>query len=293
MLIVVAGSSGLIGRALVTELREAGHEVRKLVRRAPAADDELDWDPTSGSIASGTFDGVDAVINLCGAPVQGKWTTELKRRMRDSRIEPARTLAGAVAEQGVPVLLCASSVSFYGNTGAAVADETSGSGAGFLAQMVIDWEAATKAAQDAGSRVALLRTGLVLTPDTGLIGVLRPMIRLGVGGRFGDGRQYIAWISMADEVAAIRYVLENPGLSGPVNLCAPEPVTNAEFTKAVGRALGRPAFLSMPKAVVRFALGEAADELALISLRVVPQVLSDAGFKFRHTELDDALADIL
>ncbi|TDD17250.1 TIGR01777 family oxidoreductase [Nonomuraea diastatica] len=293
MLTLVAGSSGLIGRALVPELRAAGHDVRRLVRREPAADDEIGWDPPSGSIASGAFDGVDAVINLCGAPVQGKWTAEQKQRMRDSRIEPARTLAEAVAEHGVPTLINASSVSFYGNVGDTAADESSGPGGGFLAQMVIDWETATKAAQDAGGRVALLRTGLVLTPDTGLIGVLRPMVRLGLGGRFGDGRQYIAWISVDDEVAAMRFVLEHPDLSGPINLCAPEPVTNAAFTRTVGRALGRPAFLPMPKAVVRFALGEAADELALNSLRVVPQVLNDAGFTFRHTELDHALADIL
>ncbi|MEU8205187.1 TIGR01777 family oxidoreductase [Streptosporangium sp. NPDC049046] len=293
MLIVVAGSTGLIGRAIVSELREAGHKVRRLVRREPAAQDEHRWDPPSGTIPRDAFDGVDAVINLCGSSVQGRWNAERKRRIRASRIEPARTLAEAVAEYGIPTLLNASSLSFYGNTGDDVADETSGLGRGFLAEMVVDWEAATTVARDAGSRVVLLRTGLVLSSDGGLLSLLRPPIRLGVGGRLGDGRQYVAWISLPDEVAAIRFLLENPDISGPVNLCAPEPVTNGEFTKALGRALHRPVYLPVPKAVVRAVLGESADELALISLRAVPRVLCEAGFTFRHVDFDAALADVL
>ncbi|GAA3413561.1 TIGR01777 family oxidoreductase [Streptosporangium vulgare] len=291
MLIVVAGSTGLIGRTVVSELREAGHEVRRLVRRGPAAEDEHEWDPSSGTIAREAFDdGVDAVINLCGASFQGRWNAARKRYIRASRIEPARTLAEAVAKHGVPTLLNASSLSFYGDTGDVVTDETAGEGPGFLAEMVVDWEAATTVARDAGSRVVLLRTGLVLSPDGGL---LRPPIQFGLGGRLGDGRQYVAWISLPDEIAAIRFLLDNPDVSGPVNLCAPEPVTNDEFTKALGRALRRPVLLPVPKAVVRAVLGEAADELALISLRVVPRVLRDAGFTFRHADFGTALADVL
>ncbi|MGJ6968332.1 TIGR01777 family oxidoreductase [Streptosporangium sp. G11] len=293
MLIVVAGSTGLIGRTVVSELREAGHEVRRLVRREPAAEDEHEWDPPSGTIARDAFAGVDAVINLCGSSFQGRWNAARKRHIRASRIEPARTLAEAVAEHGVPTLLNASSLSFYGNTRDDVVDETSGQGPGFLAEMVVDWEAATAVARDAGSRVVLMRTGLVLSPDGGLLSLLRPPIRLGLGGRLGDGRQYVAWISLPDEVAAIRFLLDDPDVSGPVNLCAPEPVTNAEFTRVLGRALRRPAFLHVPKTVVRALLGEAADELALISLRAVPRVLRDAGFTFRHTDFGTALADVL
>jgi len=293
MLILIAGSTGLIGSAVVSELRGAGHEVRRLVRREPVADDEREWDPPSGKIADGAFEGVGAVVNLCGASVQGRWTPAHKRRIRDSRIAPAGVLAAAVAEHGVPTLLNASSLSFYGDTGTDVVDEDSGEGRGFLAEMVIDWEAATAVARDSGTRVVLLRTGLVLSPDAGLLSQLKPMIRLGLGGRLGDGEQYVAWISVPDEVAAIRFLVENPEVSGPVNLCAPEPVTNDEFTRALGRALNRPVLLSVPKSVVRFALGEAADELALISLRVVPTVLRDAGFEFRHADFAAAVAEVL
>ena len=278
---------------MVSELRGAGHEVRRLVRREPVADDEREWDPPSGRIASGAFDGVGAVVNLCGASVQGRWSPAHKRRIRDSRIAPAGVLAAAVVEHGVPVLLNASSLSYYGDTGAEAVDEDSTEGEGFLAEMVIDWEAATAVASGAGARVVLLRTGLVLSPDGGLLSQLKPLVRLGLGGRLGDGEQFVAWISVPDEVAAIRFLLENPDVSGPVNLCAPEPVTNDEFTRALGRALNRPVLLSVPKSVVRFALGEAADELALISLRVVPGVLRDAGFEFRHVDFSTALAEVL
>jgi uncharacterized protein (TIGR01777 family) len=291
MLILVAGSSGLIGSAVVSDLREAGHEVRRLVRRAPAAADEREWDPSSGALDPAALDGVHAVVNLCGASVQGRWTEEHKRRIRDSRIQPARVLAEAVAEHGVPTLLNASSLSYYGNTGDVAVDETAGDGEGFLARMVVDWEAATEPARAAGARVVLMRTGLVLSPDGGLLSQLRPLVRLGLGGRLGDGGQYVAWISVADEIAAIRFLLEKPDVAGPVNLCAPDPVTNAEFTRELGRALNRPVFLSVPRPLVRFAFGEAAEELALISLRAVPKALTEAGFRFQHTDFGAALRE--
>ncbi|NRQ40085.1 TIGR01777 family protein [Nonomuraea sp. NN258] len=293
MLIVVAGSTGLIGRALVSELRAAGHKVRRLVRREPAAEDEYFWDPPSGIMAEDVFDGVEAVVNLCGSSVQGRWNAARKRQIRDSRIEPARLLAGAVAKYGVPTLLNASSVSFYGDTGDAPADEDSGRGEGFLAQMVVDWEAATSAASDAGSRVALLRTGLVLAPDCGLLSTLRPMVRFGLGGRLGDGGQYVAWISLTDQVAAIRFLLDHGEVGGPVNLVAPGPVTNAELTEALGRAMDRRVVLTVPEPVVRLVLGESADELALISLRITPRVLGESGYAFRHTDFAAALAEAL
>ncbi|GAA3867675.1 TIGR01777 family oxidoreductase [Saccharothrix violaceirubra] len=293
MLVLVAGSSGLIGNAVVADLRDAGHEVRRLVRRPAEADDEREWDPPGDVVAADALTGVDAVVNLCGSAIRGRWNAKDKRTVRDSRIHATHVLSKAMAAEGVPLLLNASSVSYYGNTGDVAVDESAGSGDGFLARMVIDWEGATAPAREAGVRVVTMRTGLVLSRDGGLLSQLRPMVRLGLGGKLGDGRQYVSWISVADVVAAIRFLLTDRGLSGPVNLCAPDPVTNAEFTRALGRALRRPVFMTMPKPVVRMAFGDAADELALNSLRVVPTALLDAGFRFRHREFAAALADVL
>lgn len=293
MRIVVAGSSGLIGTALVPALREAGHEVRRLVRRETVAADEYRWDPAAGTVAPGTFDGVDAVVNLCGSPLQGRWSAARKQDIRDSRISATRVLAEAVAEHGVPALLNSSDIGFYGNTGDVSVDESSGEGAGFLAELAVDWETAAKPARDAGCRVVLMRNGLVMTAAGGLLGGLLPLYRLGLGGRHGSGRQFLAWISMPDEVAAIRFLLEHQSLSGPVNLCGPAPVTNAEFSRVLARALRRPALLPVPRVVLRAALGEAAEELALVSMRAHPRVLRDAGFEFQHGGIENAFGDIL
>lgn len=293
MRIVIAGSTGFIGSALVPELREHGHEVRRLVRRAPRADDEFRWDPPAGSISSDALDGADAVVNLCGSSLQGRWSDARKQKMRDSRIEPTEVLAEAVAERGIPALLNSSGIGFYGNTGDVAVDETAGEGAGFLAELVADWEAATAPAREAGARVVLLRNGPVLSPEGGLLRLVKPIFKLGLGGKLGDGRQWLPWISMPDEVAAIRFLIANPGVSGPVNMCAPHPVTNAAYTKSLAKALGRPSFAFVPKAALKIAFGEAADETALVSQRAFPHVLRDAGFRFRHTDIDAALADVL
>ncbi|WP_156754425.1 TIGR01777 family oxidoreductase [Actinokineospora pegani] len=293
MLILVAGSSGLIGSALVYELRAAGHRVRRLVRRAPVAVDEFEWDPVAGTIAPDALDDVDAVVNLCGASFQGRWSEQGKLRSRGSRIVPARVLAEAVAARGIPTLVNASTLSYYGHTGTTAVDESAPRGGGFLADLAVDWEAALTPAREAGTRVTSLRIGLVLSRDGGLIHQMRPAIRLGMGGWLGDGGQYIAWISLPDTVAAIRFVVENESVRGPVNLCSPNPVTNKDFTKTLGRALSRPVLLSMPKSLVRLMLGEAADELALISLRVLPTKLTQAGFAFRYADYEDVLSAIL
>lgn len=293
MRIVIAGSTGFIGSALVPELREHGHEVRRLVRRAPRSDDEFRWDPPAGTITSGALDGADAVVNLCGSSLQGRWSAARKQKMRDSRIEPTEVLAEAVAERGIPALLNSSGIGFYGNTGDVAVDETAGEGAGFLAELVADWEAATAPAREAGARVVLLRSGPVLSPEGGLLRLVKPIFRLGLGGKLGDGRQWLPWISMPDEVAAIRFLIENPEVDGPVNMCAPHPVTNAAFTKSLAKAVGRPSFAFVPKAALKIAFGEAADETALVSQRAFPHVLRDAGFRFRHTDLDAALAAVL
>jgi uncharacterized protein (TIGR01777 family) len=291
MRVLVAGSSGLIGTALVSALREHDHEVLRLVRRHPAATDERSWDPPAATIQPGALDGVDAVVNLCGAGIGSRrWTAARKQVLRDSRTVPTEVLAAAVAEQGVPTLVNGSAVGYYGDTGDTVVDETAPAGSGFLADVCRDWEAAVKPAADAGTRVVRLRTGLVLSPSGGLLAQLRPLFSLMLGGRLGDGRQWMPWISLADEVGALRFLLERDDIAGPVNLTAPAPVTNAEFTRALAHALGRPAPWTVPAFALRLALGELADETALAGQRAVPHVLERHGYPFRHPALNAALS---
>jgi hypothetical protein len=288
--VVIAGSSGLIGTALVPALRRAGHEVVRLVRRQPSGKDERRWDPPNGRIADGVLDGADAVINLCGAGIgDRRWTEARKQILRDTRTTATEVLAAAVAENGIPVLLNASAVGFYGDTGDAVATEAEPEGYGFLAALCREWEAATEPARKS-ARVALLRSGAVVSTAGGLLGKLRPLFAFGLGARMGSGRQYLAWISLADEIAAIRYVLEHDTLSGPINLTAPAPVTNAEFTRGLGAALHRPAPWVVPGFVLRIVIGEFADEGLLTGQRAVPWVLENNGFRFLHPALADALA---
>lgn len=290
MRVVVAGSSGLIGTNLVAALREARHEVIRLVRRKPAAPDERGWEPPLGRLDPDALDGVDAVVNLCGAPMGRKrWTDQRKRELVDSRTIPTRVLAKAAAERGVPVLANASAVGYYGNRGDEVLTESATPGTGFLADLCQRWEEATAPAQDAGVRVVRLRTGLVLAPSGGLLGQLKPLFASFLGGRLGNGEQYMPWISLDDEISAIRFTLEQAGVSGPVNLTGPKPVTNAEFTRTLGDALGRPAPWVVPGFALRAVLGELADEAALAGQRAVPRVLEGAGFSFQHPCLAAAL----
>ncbi|MGH3467298.1 MAG: TIGR01777 family oxidoreductase, partial [Thermocrispum sp.] len=279
MRVLVAGSSGFLGCALVSELREHGHEVRRLVRRAPAADDEHRWDPPAGSIADGALDGVDAVVNLCGSPMTpGRWTEARKQAMKDSRVEPTEVLSEAMAEHGIGTLVNASGIDFYGDTGDVEVDESAGEGAGFLAGLAAEWELATQAAQDAGARVVRLRTGMVLAPGGGMLRILKPLFLVGLGGKLGDGRQYVPWISRPDHAAAMRFAVENDALRGPVNLVAPNPVTNAEFTLALGKALRRPAPWFVPKPALSLVLGGDAVEPIMSSHNARPKALADAGF---------------
>jgi uncharacterized protein len=292
--IAITGSTGLIGSALVSALRDEGLSVRRLVRRQAAADDEVGWDPF-GEVDTGGLVGVDAVIHLAGAGVgDHRWTESYKRQIRDSRVEGTRTLSRALAgmERRPSVFLSCSGTGFYGDTGDVAVDESAAQGEGFLADVCRDWEAAAKPASEAGIRVVHPRTGIVLARTGGLISRVLPLFRLGLGGRLGSGRQWMSWISLADEVAALRFLLDGD-LRGPVNLTAPEPVTNAGFTQAFGAALGRPAPFMMPTAVLRLALGDFAGEGPLISQRVLPTRLANAGFEFRHSTLDAALADAL
>lgn len=289
-LIAIAGSSGLIGSALVNALRASDNRVVRIVRRAPSNADELHWNPQTGEFDPDALQGVDVVVNLCGAGVGDKrWSGAYKQQLRDSRIPPTEVISTAVAQAGVQVLINASAVGYYGNTGDRVVDETASAGTGFLAQLCEDWEAATLPAQAAGVRVVLARTGLVLSPSGGLLGRLRPLFSLGLGARLGNGRQYMPWISLEDEVRALLFAMSRD-VSGPVNLTGPAPVTNAEFTDALGRAVNRPTPLPLPAFVLRRLLGEFADEGLLAGQRAIPAALERAGFAFHHNTIGEALS---
>ncbi|HEY7053962.1 MAG TPA: TIGR01777 family oxidoreductase [Mycobacterium sp.] len=289
-LIAIAGSSGLIGSALVTALRASDNRVMRIVRRAPSNADELHWNPETGGFDADALRGVDAVVNLCGAGIGDKrWSGAYQQLLRDSRITPTEVLAAAVAEACVPVLVNASAVGYYGDTGDRVADETAPPGTGFLAQLCYDWELATLSARQAGTRVVLVRTGLVLSRGGGMLSRLKPLFSLGLGARLGNGRQYMPWITLEDEVRALLFAISH-NLSGPVNLTGPAPVTNAEFTSALGHAVNRPTPLPMPAFVLRRAIGGFADEGLLIGQRAIPAALERAGFAFHHNTIGEALS---
>ena len=290
MKVVVAGSSGLIGTALTDRLRAAGHHVVRLVRRPPAGPDELGWNPADGRLGPAMLSGADAVVNLCGAGVgDRRWTGAYKQQLRDSRIVPTDVLAAAVAQAGVPTLINASGINYYGHTGDRIVDESAAPGSGVLAGLCVVWEAATAPAAAAGARVVLLRSGLVFAPSGGALGRLRLVYSLGLGGRLGTGRQYLPWISLTDELRAIGFALTSSALRGPANLVGPAPVTNAEFNRALARALGRPAPWRVPQFAVRAALGELADEALLTGPRAIPAALESAGFGFEHNTIGAAL----
>lgn len=289
--IAIAGSSGLIGTALVSALRATDHRVVRIVRRAPSHADELHWNPDTGEFDPDGLRGVDAVVNLCGVNVGGKrWSGAFKQSLRDSRITPTEVLSAAVVEAGVGVLVNASAVGYYGDTRDRTVDETASAGTGFLAQLCVDWEAATLPAQQSGVRVVLARTGLVLGPSGGIFGRLKPLFSFGLGARIGSGHQYMPWISLEDEVRALLFAMSAGELSGPVNLTGPAPVTNSEFTAALGRAVNRPTPWLLPAFAVRTALGEFADEGLLGGQRAIPAALERSGFQFHHNTIGEALA---
>ena len=289
--IAIAGSSGLIGSALVSALRAADNRVIRIVRRAPVNGDELHWNPECAEFDPAGLEGVDAVVNLCGVGVgEKRWSGAFKQSLRDSRIAPTEVISAAVVDAGVPVLINASAVGYYGDTCGRVVDETAPPGTGFLARLCVDWEAATVSAEDAGVRVVLARTGLVLSPGGGVLGRLRPLFAFGLGGRLGGGRQYMPWISLEDEVRGLLFAINNDDLAGPVNFTGPAPVTNSEFTAALGRALNRPTPWLVPGFALRTLLGEFADEGLLGGQRAIPAALERAGFVFHHNTIGEALA---
>jgi uncharacterized protein (TIGR01777 family) len=294
--VAVTGSSGLIGRALVRRLADLGHQVRRVVRSGGGGPDEVRWDPMVGMIDSSALAGVDAVVHLAGEGIgDHRWTEAQKRRIKDSRVTGTTVLAEALArlDPRPAVLLTASGISVYGDRGDQVVTEATAPGSGFLPEVVVAWEAATSAAADAGIRTASFRNGIVLSPDGGALAKQLPLFRFGLGGRLGPGTQWMPWISLDDEVSAIVHLL-TADVSGPVNLTSPEPVTNATFTSVLGRVLGRPTLLPVPKFGPRLLLGrQLADELLFWSVRAVPERLQASGFEFAHPDLEGALRAVL
>lgn len=314
MKVAITGSSGLIGSALKGSLTAAGHQVLPVVRAASgdtAGPDEIGWDIAAGTIEADKLRGVDAVVHLAGAGIgDERWTPERKREILESRTRStallARTLSDLAAEDnaaennpagprtGPPTtLLSGSAIGYYGNRGDEVLTEHSAPGDGFLAEVCIAWEAAAQPAIDAGVRTAFLRTGIVQSEDGGALAKSLPPFKLGIGGRFGDGKQWWSWVSIDDHIGAIRHLLDSD-ISGPVNLTAPNPVTNAEYTKALGRELGRPTLFPIPKFGPKLLLGgELTDVLLYESQRVEPTVLVDTGYRFRHKTIEECLAAVL
>ncbi|MEY2974984.1 MAG: hypothetical protein RIR49_1404 [Actinomycetota bacterium] len=297
MRIAVTGSSGLIGHHLRGSLEAAGHSVVAIVRR-PAGPGEIHWDPRTDTMDPADLIGVDGVVHLAGAGIgDRRWTDAYRREILESRTRSTRllaqTMASVVGDGGPRRLLSGSAIGFYGASDDRPLDESSPRGDGFLADVCVDWEAGTSAAEEAGVSVVHLRTGIVLSPAGGALKKLLPLFRIGAGGRMGDGRQWQSWISIDDECRSIIHLLGS-GLVGPVNLTAPEPVTNAEFTRTLARVLGRPALLPVPKFGPSLLLGsELAEALLFTGQRVLPQRLLDDGFVFEHSDLETALRALL
>lgn len=295
MKILVSGASGLIGGALVPFLTTGGHDVLRLGRGRKRAG-VVPWDPAAGTIDRAGLDGVDAVVHLAGENIAGgRWTAEMKARIRDSRVVGTRLLCETLAAMARPpkVLVAASAIGFYGDRGNDPVDEDSAPGAGFLADVCREWEAATAPAVAAGIRVVNMRFGVVLSGSGGALATMLTPFKLGLGGPVGGGRQFMSWIAVDDVADAVLFALTTPSLSGPVNAVSPGVVTNAEFTATLGRVLSRPAIVPLPAMAVRLLLGEMGDQLLLSSTRVAPQRLEAAGFHFRFTSLEPALRHVL
>jgi hypothetical protein len=293
MRILLAGASGFLGTRLAERLSAAGHDVTRLVRHPAQAADEATWQPSAGQLDQGLVAASDAVVNLAGAGVGDKrWNARYKSLIRSSRVDTAGTIAHAIknlpAADRPRVLLQSSAVGWYGDTGDSPVTEEAPAGTGFLADVCRVWEAAARPAEDAGTRVALLRTGLPLDENGGLLKPQMMIFRMGAGAKLGGGKQWVPWIGLADWLDATQFLLDRDDLAGPVNMVGPEPVTNATFTQALGRVVHRPAVLQVPGIALQIALGEFAHE-ALRSQRVLPGVLQRAGFTFTHPTLEAAL----
>jgi uncharacterized protein len=303
--ILISGSTGLVGSAVIDALNRQGHDLTRLVRpetalrtrRATPSREllQIPWNPQSGLLNSHA-EGVEAIIHLAGASIAGhRWTLAWKRELRDSRVSATRNLIASLRRLRRPpqIFIAASAIGFYGNRGDEELTESSPSGTDFLAQLTVDWEAESARAAELGARVVILRFGVILAKDGGALPRMALPFRLGVGGRIGSGRQWISWVTLEDIVGIIRFALETNLLSGPANAVSPNPIQNAEFTKALGRVLHRPTIFPAPPFALRLALGEMADSLLLASQRVYPTKLQRLGFRFLHPDLEPALAAVL
>lgn len=293
MVIAVSGSSGLIGSALTGALEARGHTIKRLVRRPARGSDEISWDPAREQLDARALEGVDAVIHLAGENLARRWTAGARDRIRSSRVNGTTMLARALAAMPTKprVMLSASAVGIYGNRGDEILDESSTLGNDFLASVCKDWEGATAPAADAGIRVVHLRTGVVLSRREGVLAKMLLPFRLGLGGRLGDGRQWMSWIALTDLVAALAFLLRAEPVSGAVNLVAPNPVMNAEFARTLAHVLGRPAVFPVPRFALTLLFGQMAEDTILSSQRVRAGRLLDNGFKFKLPTLDEALYD--
>ena len=296
MKILVTGSGGLIGSALLDALKS--DETTRLVRSRTKEGfpPSIFWDPKTGEIEQEKLEGFDGVVHLAGEGIaQGRWTLSKKARIRESRLRGTRFLCETLVHLSRPpkVLVCASAIGYYGNRGEESLRETSRPGAGFLAQLCQEWESAAQSASQKGIRVVNLRIGIVLSPRGGALSLMLPVFKLGLGGALGNGRQMMSWIAIDDLAGAIRHALTTDSLRGPVNAVSPNPVTNAQFTKAMGRVLRRPVFFPVPSFAVKLLFGEMGEELLLSSTRVEPINLLASGFTFRYPELDGALRFLL
>ncbi|MBN2337224.1 MAG: TIGR01777 family oxidoreductase [Acidobacteria bacterium] len=292
MRILITGSTGLVGSALVSHLAAHRHRPLHMVRRPPRGDDEIRWDIEAGTLDPSSLEGLDAVVHLAGENIaSGRWTAERKRRIMQSRVLGTRLLARSLARLDTPprVLISVSAVGYYGDRGEEALDEESGPGTGFLAEVCRAWEAEAAPAAERGIRVVHPRLGMVLSARGGALDRMLPAFRAGFGGRIGSGRQYMSWIALDDLVGVILHAIEHDTLHGPVNAVSPHPVTNADFTRVLARALGRPALLALPAFTARLALGQMADELLLASARVSPRKLEASGYRFLYPRLEDTL----
>jgi uncharacterized protein (TIGR01777 family) len=296
MRILIGGSHGLVGTALIKALETDGHEIFRLVRHAPTSKTEVEWSPDRYSIALARIEGFDAVVNLAGESIaEGRWTDDKKRRIRESRVKGTKLLGDALANLAVPpqIFVCASAIGYYGNRGDELLTETSAPGDDFLAKVCAEWENATALATEKGIRVVNARFGVILDTNGGALKKMLPPFRMGVGGKVGSGKQWMSWIALDDVVAGIQFALANDSIKGPVNFVAPVPVTNSEFTQTLGKVLSRPTILPIPAFAIKFLFGEMGEALLLGGQRVAPQRLVAEGYKFSYPQLEKALVHIL
>jgi uncharacterized protein len=289
--VAITGASGFLGSSLAARMQAEGATVLRLTRGRSSASNTIAWDPSSGHLDTAKLEGVDAVVNLAGEPIDQRWTAARKRQIRDSRIEGTRLIANAIGKlRPRPVVLAnGSAMGYYGDRGDELLDEASWPGSGFLAEVTAEWERASDSARDAGIRVVNLRTGLVLDKSGGALARMLLPFRLGIGGRLGSGAQWMSWIALDDWVGAVIYLLQSDTATGPTNLVAPNPVRNAEFTTTLARVLKRPSFAALPTFALDLIFGEMARETLLASQRVKPKRLMEAGYGFEYPELEGAL----